>query len=105
MRQIVRKWTEEDITKLKQLMDEGATLLRAAAALNRGSGSVQKKARELGKTFASVRQVRAGIWPAERRQRNQTAGGQGKGSGELVPRVSRRSDGSLHPHCAGQQAS
>lgn len=75
MRQIVRKWTEEDITKLKQLMDEGATLLRAAAALNRGSGSVQKKARELGKTFASVRQVRADLRASGALEPGQRKGG------------------------------
>lgn len=58
---ITRRWTEEDIAHLLQLIEEGATLMRAAAALNRGTASVQKKARSLGKQFDGVRQVRANL--------------------------------------------
>jgi hypothetical protein len=61
MRLITKKWTEEDVARLSVLLEEGATLLRAASALNRGTSSVQKKARELGKSFAGVRLVRAGL--------------------------------------------
>ena len=61
MRPITKKWTEDDIARLSVLLDEGATLLRAASALNRGTSSVQKKARELGKSFAGVRKVRANL--------------------------------------------
>jgi hypothetical protein len=52
---ITRKWTAEDEVRLLELIDEGATLMRAAAALRRGTSSVQKKARSLGKSFDGVR--------------------------------------------------
>jgi hypothetical protein len=60
-RPLTKKWTDEDIAKLIQLADAGATLARAAAALNRNSSSVQKKARALGKHLPGVRQVRADL--------------------------------------------
>lgn len=58
MRKIAKGWTQEDITRLIKLADDGATLMRASAALGRRSTSLQKKARELGKPFAGVRRVR-----------------------------------------------
>jgi hypothetical protein len=58
---LIRKWTNEDIAKLTELSRAGATLARAAAALNRHSGLVQRKARELGLSFPGVRAVREGL--------------------------------------------
>lgn len=55
---ISKAWTSEDIAKLEKLGDEGATLMRASAALRRPSSAVQKKARELGKPLPGVRKVR-----------------------------------------------
>lgn len=56
---ITRPWTIEGIAKLEKLADEGATLMRASAALRRPPSAVQKKARELGKPLPGVRKVRA----------------------------------------------
>jgi hypothetical protein len=56
-----RIWTPEEISRLQQLADSGATLLRAAAALGRQGSVVQRKARECGKEFPGVRKVRAGL--------------------------------------------
>ncbi len=56
---ISKAWTSEDIAWLEKLSDEGATLMRASAALRRPSSAVQKKARELGKPLPGVRKVRA----------------------------------------------
>ncbi len=58
---ITRLWTAEDVARLQKLADEGATLLRASAALRRPSSAVQKKARELGKSFPGVRKVRSDL--------------------------------------------
>lgn len=56
---ITKLWTAEDVARLQKLADEGATLLRASAALRRPSSAVQKKAREIGRSFPGVRQVRS----------------------------------------------
>lgn len=58
---LTKKWTDEEIVRLNELADSGATLMRAAAALNRATGTVQKKARELGKKFPGMREVREGL--------------------------------------------
>lgn len=55
---ITRAWLDADLEKLNQLHAEGATLLRACAALKRPMASVKKRARELGLHFAGVREVR-----------------------------------------------
>jgi hypothetical protein len=60
-RLLTRPWTDEDVAKLIQLTQSGATLLRAAGALNRNSNAVQKKARALGLEFPGMRAVRAGL--------------------------------------------
>lgn len=56
---ISRTWTDEDIAKLRDLAARGATRLRAAAALGRGTASIQKKARELGLSFPGTRETKA----------------------------------------------
>lgn len=58
---INKVWTVEEIERLMTLADSGATLMRASAALGRSGSSVQKKAREVGKSFAGARQVRANL--------------------------------------------
>jgi len=60
-RSITRVWTKDDEKRLVELCDEGASLMRASAALGRNSSSVQKKARMLGKQFDGVRRVRAAL--------------------------------------------
>lgn len=73
---ITRPWTEADVERLKQLSEQGATLLRASAALRRNGSAVQKRARDLGLLFKGLRAVRAEMrdteaiehlhWPARR---------------------------------------
>jgi hypothetical protein len=58
---LIRVWTDDEIDRLKKLAAQGATLMRAAAALRRGNSSVQKKARELGLQFPGLRAVRDGL--------------------------------------------
>jgi hypothetical protein len=54
-----KSWTSEDVARLMELADSGATVLRAAAALGRRAHSIQKKARELGKPLRGVRIVKS----------------------------------------------
>lgn len=56
-----RSWKPEEITRLIELSDSGATRLRACAALNRSANAVATKARELGKPLPGARKVRAGL--------------------------------------------
>jgi hypothetical protein len=65
---ITRAWHDADMQKLKQLHAEGATLMRATAALKRPMASVKKRARELGLHFAGVREVRREINAREQTQ-------------------------------------
>jgi hypothetical protein len=44
-------WTPEQVARLTELLDKGASAVRAAGALNRSIMSVQVKARLLGKPF------------------------------------------------------
>jgi hypothetical protein len=62
---ITRAWLADDIQKLKELYNAGATLLRAGAALKRPSASVKKRARELGLHFPGVREVRRELKASE----------------------------------------
>jgi len=58
---LIRVWTEAEVDRLRQLTEQGATLMRASAALRRSKSSVQKKAKELGFRFPGVREVRASL--------------------------------------------
>jgi len=60
-RLLTRTWTDDDVAKLRSLAAQGVTRLRAAAALGRGTASIQKKARELGLVFPGVRETKATI--------------------------------------------
>lgn len=60
-RPLSKTWTDEDIAKLRALAAQGATRLRAAAALRRGTNSIQKKARELGLELPGVRATKAAV--------------------------------------------
>lgn len=53
-----RPWSDADIALLKRLHAEGATLLRAAAALNRRAQYVRKRAREFDLHFAGARETK-----------------------------------------------
>jgi hypothetical protein len=51
-------WSPEQDERLTRLADQGATALRAAAALNRPLQSVRIRARKLGLSLPGVREVR-----------------------------------------------
>ena len=56
-----KSWTEADFAKLRELSAKGASVTRAAAALNRSVTSVVKAAKLHGITLARTRQLKAAI--------------------------------------------
>jgi hypothetical protein len=56
-----RSWTDADIARLKKFSDEGASVNRAAAALNRKTEAVKKVCRVYGFTLVGTRQAKAAI--------------------------------------------
>lgn len=56
-----RSWTEEDIDRLKALSSQGASIVRAAASLNRRTSAVAKIARLHGISLAGTRELKAAI--------------------------------------------
>jgi hypothetical protein len=56
-----RSWTDGDIARLKQLADDGASIMRAAAALNRKTSAVAKVARRHKIDLAGTRKLKAAI--------------------------------------------
>ena len=56
-----RSWTEADIARLKQLSAAGATVARAAAALNRKTTAVMKVAKRHGIQLIGTRQAKATV--------------------------------------------
>ncbi len=57
-----RSWTDDDLMRLKTLVSEKATPLRAAAILKRSMISVQVKARELGAPFPKRKRHSPSTW-------------------------------------------
>jgi GcrA cell cycle regulator len=55
---VTSPWTPEQDERLRQLAAQGATALRAAAALKRPLTSVRIRARKLGLSLPGVREVR-----------------------------------------------
>lgn len=56
-----RSWTDADITRLKELSAAGASINRAAAALNRKTTAVQKVARAHNISLVGTRQAKATV--------------------------------------------
>jgi hypothetical protein len=54
-----RSWTPEQIELLLALVDKGVSPARASVILKRPQLAVQNKARQLGRSFPGVRDVRA----------------------------------------------
>ncbi len=54
-----RSWTDHDIARLRQMAENGASILRAAAALERKTTSVAKVARRHGIKLSGTRQLKA----------------------------------------------
>jgi hypothetical protein len=53
-----RPWTEEDNTRLKEFVVQDASIIPAAAALNRNIKSIRAQARKLGAPFPPMRVFR-----------------------------------------------
>lgn len=56
-----QSWTQADIARLRQLSAEGASVTRAAAALNRKTTAVAKQCRAQGIALVGTRQAKAAI--------------------------------------------
>jgi len=54
-----RRWTSEQIELLRRLVESGASAARASVVLKRPKLAVQNKARQLGRPFPDVRNVKA----------------------------------------------
>ena len=54
-----RSWTPEQIDLLRALLDKGVSAARASVVLKRPKLAVQNKARQLGRPFPDMRDVRA----------------------------------------------
>ena len=63
-----RSWTQDQINLLCALIDKGVSPLRASVALGRPKLAVQNKARQLGKPFPDVREVKAARLAREARE-------------------------------------
>lgn len=61
----VLSWTAEQDEKLRLLVASGASALKAAAALKRGTISVRNRAKKLRVPFPTVREVRRKIAAAQ----------------------------------------
>ena len=64
-----RSWTQDHIDLLFALIDKGVSPMRASVALRRPKLAVQNKARQLGKPFPDVREVKAARLEREARER------------------------------------
>jgi GcrA cell cycle regulator len=58
MRRILEPWTSQDDERLKALAAQGASAIRAAAALRRREATVRSRAKKLGCPFPRVRVAR-----------------------------------------------
>jgi hypothetical protein len=58
MRAIVQRWTPQDDERLKALSAEGASIVKAAAALKRRQSIVRDRANKLGCPFPTLKAAR-----------------------------------------------
>jgi hypothetical protein len=54
-------WSDEDSQRLIELIDSGCSAARASVIFKRTVGSVQNRARKLGKPFPNRREARKGL--------------------------------------------
>jgi hypothetical protein len=73
-------WTPEQLERLSRLISEGASAVRASAALKRTIVAVQTKANSLGTPFPLMRKVKAERLAREMSERNRTASAASQGS-------------------------
>jgi transposase-like protein len=58
MRTLVRRWTPEDDERLMALAAQGASIIKAAAALKRRQSVVRDRANKLGCSFRTLKAER-----------------------------------------------
>jgi hypothetical protein len=58
MRPLIQPWTAEDEERLKALVAQGASIVRASAALRRRKVVVRERAKKLGCPFPPLRTAR-----------------------------------------------
>lgn len=58
---LIRVWTDQERSRLLELIASGASPMKCAAALKRRVASVRKQAREMGHPFPSIHQFRRGL--------------------------------------------
>ena len=58
MRLLIHRWTLEDDQRLKALVESGASVTKAAAALKRREAPVRERARKLGYAFLHLAEAR-----------------------------------------------
>jgi hypothetical protein len=63
-----RSWTQDQVNLLFALIEKGVSPMRASVALRRPKLAVQNKARQLGKPFPDVREVKAARRAREARE-------------------------------------
>ncbi len=63
---IKTSWTLDQVARLKELADAGASPIRIAAALKRPINGIRARARELGIEIRSIKEIRARVREAER---------------------------------------
>jgi hypothetical protein len=69
-----RSWTPEQISILLSLVGKGISPVRASVILGRPKQAIQNKARQLGKPFRDVREVKAARLAREASQVQATDG-------------------------------
>lgn len=65
-------WTEADIARLKSLSGQGASVFRAAAALNRTVTAVKAASRIYGLGLVKTRQLKAAVRDLDRQASSNT---------------------------------
>jgi GcrA cell cycle regulator len=58
MRRLVRPWTDQDDEAIKVFVAQGASVMRAAAALRRSKVSIRQRAKKIGCPFPNDRDAR-----------------------------------------------
>jgi len=84
-----RSWTQDQIDLLFALIDKGVSPMRASVALRRPKLAVQNKARQLGKPFPDIREVKAARLAREARELEAIQRRVGNRSSQAAPQSSQ----------------
>jgi len=63
---IKTSWTPDQVAKLRELANAGASAVRIAGAVNRPINGIMDRARKLGIEIRSIKEMRAKVREAER---------------------------------------